>query len=989
MWVGWTQTFSIRVDRDVIIRLLSQKIRIQIWNSRHKISSQAWFNKFTSFRLTHTQPEDAAEASDMKCMISKLRRLCETNTSKEATSAITIHDSPEVSTDAAPFTGKKAALPKKTSFQKPTIDVFDIERMKRDGTASVEISPIPLLAGEISLTGCFSVCSAGVYEVVCDISLDRTLISDQLKAELNPLVITILSANSMPSSPVPFHVLEETCLPVYCQYKFHHFKVHRTNLQKHGSNVYFKDVNVILTGLMSPVELREFLSGPPLEIEVHDRDRKVENPTKTPAVFDIQADNDELSGRCKQKINELNSYGTASVNLSELLLGKRSLRLDVPIKCSPPPQRVDRERRMREREVMEEAAAAHQSSRDPMPQGHYFDNNSKLKVRIEIAWPLNTKHVMCDWQFSDCPFGRIIFLFGYNNISAVTKLRSEILRINAEAFQLSSHSQETIEKVLPNYKMNSEQKRSKDLDFVTGFHVTDKKMHVFVLEGLRHKAVKTLWEAVPIKLHGSEDEQVIVLHNSNLGFFKRIYDSLNVGLTPICLCESLETIIRRPQVYVRHMVPQSCFQALSRLNQLCQVRQLKDVVQYDLFPSSHMLLSMHREYGITPQITKTMQDEVDTAPPPPSTKRHKPLDTHDEGHVKWKHVDQQKPVKMKDFIQGNIKKVQEASERQQKAVAVLRMEHRTEQPAHNYSIHTFNSNQQNKELLLKEMEKAPGRLFTYSQQYHSATVERGNARPQQGHSALWLTSGKSCDHPQRPDEARVEELRKAWRENILHDNTLKPPLPRDRWAWSKRSQDFQLYSKPPHFLNPAPVTIHLAGDSLQQEQREAAGAQHGRWLKKLLPGDGLVPRFKCHMAESGGKLEDILKDEPRKFSLRKPGMLLQPFPALSVIGSGEDEAEEEETAALAPGPFTHRSLRIPNNAVPRHASLYKKNRFTEVCEQHSFQYKRSVPPLTEEETSIFTFQSHVPDGRTEKAADRAFRNIMEVRTHKDTICYAE
>lgn len=58
--------------------------------------------------------------------------------------------------------------------------------------------------------------------------------------------------------------------------------------------------------------------------------------------------------------------------------------------------------------------------------------------------------------------------------------------------------------------------------------------------------------------------------------------------------------------------------------------------------------------------------------------------------------------------------------------------------------------------------QVPGRRFTYSQQFHSATVEPADATPPKGAaSTVWITRMSSDRSTLRPDEARVEELRKV------------------------------------------------------------------------------------------------------------------------------------------------------------------------------------------------------------------------------------
>ncbi|KAM9443555.1 uncharacterized protein FLJ43738 [Clarias gariepinus] len=747
---------------------------------------------------------------------------------------------------------------------------------------------------------------ARVIKSLCSITLDKPILSEELKSELNPLIITILSVSSLPSTPVPFYELEQKCVPVYCQYKFLNMPTHRTKGLSHGPNIFFKDINVIFTGLLNSEELLEFFSGPPLEIEVHDRDRKAKEPHSSPSIFGTEATDDKLSSTdlvpTKQTTYSpfretgklCDPYGIAKLNFSDLLRGQGCLKFNLPIRGSHPVQLLVTDK-YKQGENEPETAGALDVQDKVMPNGHYLKANSELKVQVEIAHPPNADPDKCERH---CPFGRIIYIFKYNNIAFLEKLKSEILRINTAAFQKHHYDKETDQMFLQDHVMDATERDNKDLNALTGFYLLDQALHIFILEGLKDEAIKTLWETAPVELAEDVEKHVTVLYNSGLRFSKRLYDTLDVGLSPIHLHKPLETIMKQPLVYIRDSVPDSCLQAMLRINHLCQVSKLEEVVKSSLFPSAEMVRSLRNEFGIIPSrgVEKLMPDSGEAKVVVHSHLSHKrkytPLDSFNKNYLAWKHSQANQELYTKHFIQANIEDIQRAtSDLQTLKPKVFVAEVDDGQLAHNYSIQTFNSTSLAKELLRKEMAKVPSRRFTYSQHYHSLSVDPVDIEDERKalearSRAAWRTwkgfichdvrnSMESNQHPQQPDEARVDELRKPWKENILHENILKPVLNRTTWPWSKRHEDFELYRKPPAVFSPAPpITIHLAGEVLRQEQLQAAHAQYVRWRNKILPEKesascGRVPEFKCHTRRVGlDKLHDILKDKPMKLSLR-------------------------------------------------------------------------------------------------------------------------
>ena len=84
------------------------------------------------------------------------------------------------------------------------------------------------------------------------------------------------------------------CLPPYIKYKFHECRDHvSTEETQQKKTMKFNDRNVILLGTMLKGHLFEYLRGPALKIEVHDRDAKGK-PTEAAAVFGSRVDDDAI-----------------------------------------------------------------------------------------------------------------------------------------------------------------------------------------------------------------------------------------------------------------------------------------------------------------------------------------------------------------------------------------------------------------------------------------------------------------------------------------------------------------------------------------------------------------------------------------------------------------------------------------------------------------------------------------------------------------------
>eukprot|EP00731_Ephydatia_muelleri_P003298 Em0001g3298a len=114
----------------------------------------------------------------------------------------------------------------------------------------------------------------------------------------------------------------------------------RTSGQERGgaNAVSWNETKVTLLGTRDHAHLLEYLRGPPLTLELHDRDRRA-TPPPARSLYGRRA-RDHLTGtqtycRDKRGASSPYPYGVAKLDLSELLLGQRLIEVRLPILNCP------------------------------------------------------------------------------------------------------------------------------------------------------------------------------------------------------------------------------------------------------------------------------------------------------------------------------------------------------------------------------------------------------------------------------------------------------------------------------------------------------------------------------------------------------------------------------------------------------------------------------------------------------------------------------
>eukprot|EP00742_Colponemidia_sp_Colp-10_P004900 GILJ01005233.1.p1 GENE.GILJ01005233.1~~GILJ01005233.1.p1 ORF type:complete len:1081 (-),score=175.82 GILJ01005233.1:102-3344(-) len=513
-------------------------------------------------------------------------------------------------------------------------------------------------------------------------------------------------------------------------------------------------------------------------------------------------------------------------------------------------------------------------------------------------------------------FQRAVYVMRYGNVTLLKAILNGLQLLNAKALGMESAPV----RALATRQLTDSEKRNPNLNVITGFQIIDSRMRMIVIEGLGEGAMKEFYQIVPRITANSR--RVRILMNPEVTFQSRLYTDFDVDLKKIKLREKLDTIVTKPDIYLRHKVPEDVCDTLLKLAEIKKGLRLRQLKSMDLFPSAHALSILERKYGesltdedilggavdderstvtgmplgsvlpgsqtasratlhnqsqqlnqqqysIQESVDRFVDDLKDDLSPMRATLGNT---FNDQFAQRLKERSKTAPV---DFIKTNVKKYPRSSKSPRPAYPMPDCGE-----VYIYSGQKLQYTEWQKEHIRKEKAKDTQNVWTYSAEYQSLTLPLVNeAEIQQIEAAenrsKWRTgNGFVWPAPKRPGEytkldhpvdlARVEDLKTPWVENALYPRPAARELQAGQHEFTVVATKRHTFGDPSYFKS-----VHLVGDGIEKEKEEAKRKAVEDWKSKVVVDD---VRFKVlfRNREKPSQLdrtENILKDAPQKLGV--------------------------------------------------------------------------------------------------------------------------
>ncbi|GAV08692.1 hypothetical protein RvY_18349 [Ramazzottius varieornatus] len=401
------------------------------------------------------------------------------------------------------------------------------------------------------------------------------------KIHLCPLTISIVSVEGLPPLPVDYDQLQKTCQPVYVEFDRFGLERLKTTPKVQRTDILWNEAVVTFMSQFDPELLREFLTGPPLEMQLHDRERG--------------------DGLCP------NVYGLAKLDLypfyafalkeMEYLLPVEALNLH-PAKWKvaekPAINLMKKDgaeayhgadngkganKAMPAAKTPDTTGSRKNKGKEELPptpkkvtphaEGRYQDAQTILRVRVSVAFPLG-ELINASGPTGSTPFGRCVLVFP--KARAFSKVVAAICHYVKEwnADWLSLKKEHKMGMAVMNDLLMYPPTLSLDVvakgpkvtlrqaslpfdqsDVLTGFYIDDGQVHIVLVEGLYQGGMESLEAFLTEQLSNMDLRHCSLLWDCTLRFSSRLYSSFGAVLFDVTLFCTMDNLLNEPHGNLR------------------------------------------------------------------------------------------------------------------------------------------------------------------------------------------------------------------------------------------------------------------------------------------------------------------------------------------------------------------------------------------------------------------------------------------------------